>query len=165
MRIPDDKVDEWFPYVEESIRKDAANLMKYENGFVIHMKHGSNVRIKGETKHDGEILSLTGWQRGQMLKKVLTRPFTLHVKKTWFNRISTFLFVQSPSSLALARVTQTPAQCSWAHAQLHPSLCAQAHTTLYLDDSQPVVVVSRASTPPPPPSEEPPPLFVSRLEV
>jgi hypothetical protein len=95
MRIPDDKVNEWFPYVEESIRKDAANLVNYENGFILHQWHGIDAKIKGETKHDGEILSLTGWQRGQMLKKVLTRPFTLHIKRTWFDRVSTFLFVQA----------------------------------------------------------------------
>lgn len=112
MRIPDDKVDEWFPYVEESIRKDAANLEKYENGFILRLEHICHVKIRGETKHDGEILTLTGWQRGQMLKKVLSVPFTLHVKKTWFNRVSTFLFVQTPRQYldesAVSRVSTPP---------------------------------------------------------
>lgn len=98
MRIPDEKVNEWFPFVEESIRKDAANLEKYENGFILGKRHGCKAVIKGETKYNGQVLNLTGWQRGQMLKKVLTRPFTLHVKKTWFDRTSTFLFVQDSSA-------------------------------------------------------------------
>lgn len=101
MLISDDTVDEWFPFVEEDIRKDAARLEKYSNGFILDKTSSCCVTIRGDTSYDGEILQLTGWQRGQMLKKVLTRPFTLQVKKTWFNRKSIFLFVQIPAQYLL----------------------------------------------------------------
>lgn len=109
MKIPDSKLNEWFPYVQEDIRKDAKNIQAvYENGFILHEKHGIYVKIRGETKHDGEILYLTGWQRGQMLKKVLGIPFTLRVKKKWFSRVSVFLFLQGSMYDDLESVSTIP---------------------------------------------------------